>query len=196
MAIQKDEGLNYLPQQELKRLFNAIEKHGSNRDNVIFQISYVLGLRAGEVGLIRVRDYNPISKEIYIRSLKSSVKRALRLDDKRARLLNKYIQETGLKEPDAYLFPSMTRTNKGIGNKALDALMKKYSSLAKITKHHFHILRHSIGVHLAEAGADLKEIQFMLRHKNIQNTLIYFTFTSVQMNSFYHKVYANPQLIA
>lgn len=33
--------------------------------------------------------------------------------------------------------------------------------------------RHSCGVHLLEAGADIREVQDFLGHRNIQNTLVY-----------------------
>jgi len=36
-----------------------------------------------------------------------------------------------------------------------------------------HSLRHSCGVHMMEAGADIREVQDFLGHRNIQNTLVY-----------------------
>jgi len=194
MAIKKDADKKYLTQGELKKLFDTIERKGSNRDYVMFQIAYNLGLRAGEVGLMKVGDYCSTTKEIYIHSLKGSIKRAVRLDDHRARILNKYLKESELEDND-YIFPSLTRRNKGVGNKMMDVLMKRYAKLAKISRDNFHSLKHSMGVHLAESGADVKEIQYHLRHKRIQNTLIYFKFTTYQQNSFYDKIYSTTNRI-
>ena len=67
-----------------------------------------------------------------------------------------------------------------ISRKTLDVLMKKYCHLAKISdiyKHHFHTLKHTAAVHLAESQIDIKGLQYYLGHKSVTNTLIYFQFT-------------------
>ena len=56
------------------------------------------------------------------------------------------------------------------------------------SKWHFHTLKHTRAVDLAEKGLDLKEIQYWLGHKEISNTQIYFQFTSVQYNALYRKL--------
>ena len=45
-----------LSQEETDRLFRAIT---SERDRAIFRLAYHAGLRASEVGLLELRDYNP-----------------------------------------------------------------------------------------------------------------------------------------
>ena len=52
--------------------------------------------------------------------------------------------------------------------------MQKYSKLADIPKEkrQFHSLRHSVAVHLLDAGADVAFVQDRLGHANIQNTMI------------------------
>lgn len=78
-----------------------------------------------------------------------------------------------------------------ISRKTLDKLMKKYCEMAKIKdkdKWHFHTLKHTRAVNLAESGLDLKEIQYWLGHKEISNTQIYFQFTSSQYETLYKKL--------
>ena len=47
-------------------------------------------------------------------------------------------------------------------------------------KCHPHVLKHSLGMHLANAGVPVQVIQQRLGHRNVQNTLAY-----VQMSSAY-----------
>lgn len=80
----------------------------------------------------------------------------------------------------------------------LDVLIKDYCSRANIElegKPHFHMLKHSICVHLAESGLDIKELQQWLGHKSIENTLIYFQFTSKQFEAMHDKIKNNNMLV-
>ncbi len=52
----KRKEIKFLTEDELDRLFSAIH---SVRDRAIFQIAYRAGLRASEVGLLPMRDYDP-----------------------------------------------------------------------------------------------------------------------------------------
>src|SRR3989475_13303355 len=58
-----------LTEDELARLFAAIH---SVRDRAIFQLAYRAGLRASEVGLLQLRDYDPKADRIFIHRLKGS----------------------------------------------------------------------------------------------------------------------------
>ncbi len=53
--------------------------------------------------------------------------------------------------------------------------MRKHGKLAGLpkTKQHFHVLKHSIATHLADAGADGLFIKYWLGFENIQNAMIY-----------------------
>ena len=39
-----------------------------------------------------------------------------------------------------------------------------------IFKHHFHTLKHTAAVHLAESEIDIKKLQYYLGHKSVTNT--------------------------
>lgn len=53
--------------------------------------------------------------------------------------------------------------------------MKRYGEEAGDPKdrRHFHVLKHSIAVHLIAAGADVILVRDWLGHRSIQNTMVY-----------------------
>jgi len=190
--------IKFLNQKELKKLFTTIkrsnDKH-SLRNLCIFRLAYRCGLRASEVGILRVEDFNIIKGELYCTRLKNSLNNTIFLGRGTTNILKRYIKESNLKEGNI-LFCSQEK--KPISRKLLHHLMKKYCKEAGIKdkeKWHFHCLKHSIAVHLAESGLDVKEIQYWLGHRSINSTLIYFQFTTSQQEHMLKKLKSNSVLV-
>ena len=194
-----DTTIKYFTQNELKRLFNAIKNSGDRhalRNVCIFRVAYRCGLRATEVGLLKLEYYNKSKGELYCKRLKGSWNTTIALDKKTAQVLNRYIKEYGIKEESKILFESQEQ--KPISRKTLDYLMKHYCKMANIkdeNKWHFHCLKHSTAVHLAESGLDIKEVQFWLGHKSVNSTLCYFQFTTQQQKMMLKKLEKHSMLV-
>lgn len=185
--------IKYLYNHEKEKLFNTV-KYDTSRHHVrnyaIFLLAEYCGLRASELGIIRMSDYNDLRKEIYIRRLKNSNSNTLRIIDQDVldALYEYFDLRSELDIYSDYMFPSQ----KGgpISRKTLDMIMKHYCRLAGIPKEkaHFHVLKHTRAVELGELGLDIKEIQFWIGHKEIQNTQIYMQFTTKQQDQLYEKI--------
>ncbi|MDB2091114.1 site-specific integrase [Clostridium paraputrificum] len=194
-----EETIKYFTQPELKKLFKVIEQSKgkySLRDLLIFRLAYRCGLRATEIGLITRGDYNKNTKELYCKRLKGSLNNTIRLDKETNKLINKFIKNFGPFEDMDILFKSQ----KGgpISRKTLDLSIKKYCLAAQLqdpTKWHFHTLKHSCAVHLAESGLDIKELQNWLGHKSVNNTMVYFSFTTMQQQAMYNKLNKNCKMV-
>jgi len=158
----------FLTLRETKALFNQI---GSLRDYCIFLLAYRHGLRASEVASLKVKDIDFEDFKIWCERQKGSRSGFHKFDKKELERLQAWLKIRSPKSP--YLFPSGVAGH--ISRKTLDRLIKKYGEKAKLPvgKRHFHILKHSIAVHMLEAGAEIKLVQELLGHKNIQNTLVY-----------------------
>ena len=180
--------------QEREALFDAIENDTSRyhiRNKAIFYLAEYAALRASEVGLIRLEDLNLARREIYFSRLKNSNSNMLRIIDERvwSALLDylAYRQEHPVNS--LLLFSSQKGT--AISRKTLDELIKRYCHAAGLPKEkaHFHTLKHTRAVDLAECGLDTKEVQYWTGHRNIANTEIYLQFTTTQQNTLYQKIY-------
>lgn len=186
--IQEKE-IKYFTNDELKKLFKAIKEVSKHpeRDEAIFKVAYYCALRASEVGLLNIDDFNTNKNEIYCRRLKGSNNNTIRIVDSDVlRALKRHIR---VKNPEDVIFKS--QKGNPISRKMLDLLMKKYCEAAGIkdvSKWHFHTLKHTRAIDLAELGLDLKEIQYWLGHKEISNTQIYYQFTSSQYELLYKKL--------
>ena len=194
-----DTTIKYFTQDELKRLFKTIQKSNDRhalRNLCIFRVAYRCGLRASEVGLLKLEYYNKLKGELYCKRLKGSWNNTIALDKETTKVLNRYIKEYGIKQEVEFLFKSQEQ--KPISRKTLDYLMKRYCKMAKIkdkNKWHFHCLKHSIAVHLAESYLDIKEVKFWLSHKSVNSTLCYFQFTSSQQKTMLEKLERHNMLV-
>ena len=173
-----------LSREEVKRLFRVIKNHGSLRDLAIFQVSYYCGLRVSEVGMLTHADWDDKAGVLRIRRLKGSLLTRCFLDSHRAIVLRRYLKSVVFDSPTDPLFPS--RHGFGISRYTLHKLMKKYCALARIplSLRHYHVLKHSIAVHMLDSLAGLEDVQYHLGHADIKNTKIYAKYSSARSQRF------------
>ncbi|OQY42754.1 MAG: integrase [Fusobacteriia bacterium 4572_74] len=178
--------------EEAERLFLMDKKKQKFkffvRDKLIFLLAYECGLRASEISNLKKEDFHENSKELFCRRLKGSRNNTIRLTKGTSRLLSNYIT---YENNSKYIF--LSRKSTPLSRQHLTRLCKKYFDLADIPKEkqHFHTLKHTAGVHLADYGLDIKEVQYILGHRNVENTMIYFDFTSKQQEVLYGKLGRN-----
>jgi integrase/recombinase XerD len=80
----------------------------------------------------------------------------------------------GAKEPSAVPWLILSRTGLRLRREAIWELIKRSALRADVDPDITpHTLRHSFATHLLAGGADLRLIQEMLGHANIQTTQIY-----------------------
>lgn len=199
MVKNAEDTIKYLTQNEMKALLKAINNSASKyfiRDLAIFRVAYRCGLRVSEVSLLRLENYNMEKGELYCQRLKGSRSNTIRLDEKTKEVIDNYIDRYNIVNSNEILFKS--QENNPISRQTLDYLMKKYCKVAKIpdkTKHHFHAIKHTTAVHLAESGMDIKELQWWLGHKSVSNTEVYFQFTTTQQEIMYAKLDKKSEMV-
>jgi site-specific recombinase XerD len=163
------------------------------RDLAVLALSYEYGLRACEVGRILLSQLNLTTTppELTIRGAKrgttatytlSAHLTPILLDYLRLRRLPPGIDPAALPPDQDFLFPAQNARRvagnlmvRPIGNKMVNTLTKRYLALlpAAPPAASHHSLRHSLAVHLTNAGVGINYIKDRLRHKSIASTQIY-----------------------
>lgn len=182
--------IKYLTQDELKNLLKVIE---SKRDKAIFLLAYRHGLRASEIGVLKVEGVDMERGRIRINRLKHSQGGEYPMELDEMKVLKAWLKER--KDGNLCLFPS--RRGTPISRRTLDYMMKSYGEKAgiPIDKRHFHVLKHSIATHLLDAGADIRFVQDWIGHKNIQNTVVYAQITNPAREAQAKKFFASPMIV-
>lgn len=188
-----NKSLKFFTSDELARFWNVIENDMSRyrvRNEAIMRVAYECALRVSEVNHLQLQDYNSREHSIYCNRLKHGESNTLcLLEPKTIESLELHLIQRKATSQKDFIF--LSQKGNFISRKTLDNLMKYYCQLAKIedvSKHHFHTLRHTRAIELAEVGADLKELQFYLGHKRLENTMIYYKFTTTQYLSLQKKI--------
>ena len=119
---------------------------------------------------LKVSDLDSNRMVINIHQGKGRKDRIVMLAENLLDVLKEYWLES---RPETFLFPGKI-PGKPLTRKAINNLLKKYSTKAGITKQISpHTLRHSFATHLLEDGANIRVIQFLLGHRNVKTTTIY-----------------------
>ena len=152
------------------------------RDAAILETLYSAGLRRSEIMGLRLRDVNLQTKQLRVWG--KGRKERIALIGEPARLaLERYIQlgrpELLAHNPAAETDPPETlflnyRGGPLSSPRAISAILNKYVKQVGLTQHVTpHTLRHSFATHLLEGGADLRTVQELLGHADLQTTTIY-----------------------
>lgn len=185
--------IQYLTEWETAELFEQIYEEESThqiRNIAIFEVAKYCALRVSEITNMQLDDYDPFRKQIFCKRLKGSNSNMLQIVDPCVyTALDNYLTfRMRMDSNSKYMFLSQKGTQ--ISRQRLDRLMKHYCSTTHIpkSKHHFHVLKHTRAVELAEHGCDVDDIQFWLGHRNIQNTFIYLQYTTVLKRTLFNQL--------
>jgi len=158
-----------LSREEIEKLIGAM----SPKHQAIFYIMWNAGLRKKEVTALRWAEINFEEGVILVKEGKGGYQRLVPMSPKvKATLLtHRASMKAAGQEPGALVFPSR------VGGGAIGDLrhpikyaMEKTGIKKRVTP---HMLRHSFATHALDAGGDLRSIQELLGHKDIQTTQIY-----------------------
>lgn len=152
---------------EMEKFFAVLE---SLKYRAILMTAYAAGLRVSEVTSLRVSDIDSQRMVIRVAQGKGRKDRYVMLSPRLLAVLREYWKAA---RPTAFLFPGQ-RPGTHIGSQAVYYACKDAMRAANIQKNiSTHTLRHSFATHLLENGADLRTIQILLGHSNLNTTAVY-----------------------
>ena len=145
------------------------------RDRAILETLYSTGMRRSELVKLNLDDIDAERRLITIRQGKGRKDRVVPLGERALEWLIKYRDEVRperLDDSTDKLF--LSTLGNSIHPNNLSAMVRGYLVAAGITKRgSCHMLRHTAATLMLENGADLRSIQTLLGHQNLNTTQIY-----------------------
>lgn len=166
-----------LSREEVRAMLEA-PRHLRHR--ALLAILYGSGLRVSEVARLKVADIDSARNVLWVRSGKGRKDRQALLPPKLRELLRCYWRS---RRPTDWLFPGV-RLGQPLSVKAIFTACRNAAHAAGIAKSvHPHSLRHAFATHLLEAGVDLRTIQILLGHANLETTARYLQVADVTVRA-------------
>jgi integrase/recombinase XerD len=161
-----------LSQQEVAQLIESAE---SEFDRVLLMTLYATGARRAEVARLKISDIDSRRMLIHIRAGKGSKDRQVMLSPRLLEALR--LHWRSLRRKSQWLFPGgrWHTSQQPITTGVVWLACHRAAVRAGMADRHIHphTLRHCFATHLLEAGADLRTIQLLLGHRDLEMTTIY-----------------------
>jgi len=151
------------------------------RDRALLEMFYGTAVRLQECVRLNVPDVDLTAGEVWVRNGKGRKDRLLPVPRRSLNALERYFSEVRpffLHDPKQEAF-FITLAGRRLSRSVVRALLRTYQKTAGLTHPlHPHALRHACATHLLEGGADIRHIQQLLGHRDLQTTALY---TKVQV---------------
>lgn len=161
---------NILSREEMARL---IEASSGLYQRTLLTVLYGTGMRRAEIARLKIADIDSQRMVVHVVNGKGGKDRDLPLSPALLETLRVYWRWM---KPRTYLFPSRNYRDheQPISHKAVWNACRQAASRAGIRKRVSpHLIRHSWATHLLEAGTDLRTIQMLLGHEDLEVTAKY-----------------------
>ena len=153
-----------LNKDEITKMF---ESTMNLKHKLVLMFLYYSGIRANELVNLKWEDIDFLRGTIHLKTAKGDKERIVFFHEK----LKSFIEYFNLKK-EGYVF--LSNFGRKYDKRTVQTIVKNASRKAGISKRVTpHIFRHSFATHLLEAGADIRHIQKLLGHANLQTTQIY-----------------------
>ncbi len=161
-----------LTKDEVKKL---IESADNVKSRLIISLLYSSGLRVSELVNLKIEDLNLQEKTGWVRKGKGNKDRLFIISTGLSEELKEYLES---KKDCKYVFSR----EKPLTTRNIQKIIKGVRIRASINKKATpHTLRHSFATHLLEQGTDIRLIQSLLGHANLNTTQVYTHISSEQI---------------
>jgi len=180
---------------EVERLLEAPDQSTpeGHRDWVMLEVLYATGLRVTELVELELRDVDLNGGYVHVVG-KGDEQRIVPLGETAVDAVEEYgdstrptlLENQGGPGSTPYLF--VTRRGSCMTRQGFWKNLKRYGTVAGIDKSISpHKLRHSFATHLLERGADLRVVQNLLGHEDINTTEIYTHVAQARLKNMYEE---------
>lgn len=196
LARVPERSLDLITIEELERLLkapNTSELRGL-RDRAILELLFSTGLRVSELCALP-RDINLKLDEMSVRGKGEKV-RVVFISDNARKAVKSYLDKRDDMD-DALFVQILGKGNEKMAQKkdslrltsrSVERIIKQYAINSGISKKVTpHVIRHSFATDLLRNGADLRSVQMLLGHANINTTQIYTHVTDTELKNIHKK---------
>ena len=167
------------------------------RDRAILEVFYATGLRRTEVTRVGIEDVNLERGTLTVRQGKGSKDRVVPLGARAVYWCSKYVREVRpllSLDPRVHAF-FLSAYGEGFNPDVISRMVSSWLKAAGLAhKGSCHLLRHSCATHMLEGGADIRYIQQLLGHANLDTTSIYTQVTITQLLAVHARCHPSGQL--
>ena len=150
----------------------------SMRDFLIIRVLYRTGVRVSELVNIRPKDIERDNQVINIVKAKGDKQRRVYLDIETLDILANYIHDRKLCD-DCPVF--------GLRRAQIFNIVKKYGRIIGVEVHP-HSLRHAYAINWVRQNQDIRRLQLVLGHSNLNTTQTYLQFRDDDVRDVYNKL--------
>ncbi len=143
------------------------------RDLAMFELFYSSGLRLSELVYLDLQDIDLKNKTVFVRHAKGGKSRLLPLGSKAILAIQNWLQQ---RQPNSHEEKAVFLSHRGtrLKQRAIEIRLAQWCIKKGIPEHIYpHLLRHSFASHLLQGCQDLRAVQDLLGHSNINTTQIY-----------------------
>lgn len=168
-----------LSRDEIQKLFSEVIER---KHLIALSFMYYCGMRRTEVQTLKRSAIDLGRMAVHVKQGKNRRDRMIPIPQPFKETLSRYIRNF---KSDDYLFPGR-QPGHYVSGDLWGKLIKKCLQTVDIQKHvSSHTLRHSYATHLLEDGVDIRIIQKLLGHRNLQTTYVYTHLTTYSEKKFY-----------
>lgn len=184
----KRKDIKYFTSSQLLKLLRIADLEKDKPYGLMILLAYEGACRPSELLNIKIKDLNLMENTLFIQRLKGSNDTLIYLSKKLNTKLKRYLKLIEGKD-QVFLFETKGKPY-DLQNfrKIFQRLCIKANIPNDIGK--IHNLRHTRAVESVKKGANLREIQYILGHKDLKNVMIYLTYTpnNLEIEQLFNKV--------
>src|SRR5438045_5450133 len=196
--IHTPQGYSRLPkfmsEDEMERLLLApdIKPDIGVRDRAMIEVMYAAGLRVSELCGLRTNDVK-LDAALLTCHGKGSKERCIPIGKSAVHWLQRYLsirkQFGNEAKPELFL-----HRGRSLSRQTAWSIVKTHAATAGVPDISPHTLRHSLGTHLMQHGADSRSVQALLGHSDISTTEIYTPITDLHMRQSYDRFHPRARV--